>query len=224
MPLLEDQDTRVIPAAIGALVKLRAPDLDAVLLKALSQPDFGVRLAAAQAIGELEARGRRGRASRGLPRRSGRFDIRSSRRRARRAQPTTAPAEATETLKAALADKDWPLQDSRRPAAREARSVDRRRARHPAGAVSRRRSVQFSRAPVAAVFAARLHRDREGHDRDRADGAGCAADDAELHGAGAEGLLQRPADSTASCRTSSCRTATRAGTAKADRATRSATS
>ncbi len=51
-------------------------------------------------------------------------------------------AEATETLKAALADKDWALQDPRRPAAREARS--RRR-------TSRRRSGRC-RAPGVAPY------------------------------------------------------------------------
>ena len=52
--MLEDQDKRVVPSAIGALVKLKAPDLDAVLLNAAQDSDFGIRLAAAQAIGELK--------------------------------------------------------------------------------------------------------------------------------------------------------------------------
>ena len=73
------------------------------------------------------------------------------------------------------------------------------------------------------VLAARLHRHRPGHDRDRAGGARRAADRRELHRARAQGLLQRPQRSTASCRTSSCRTAIRAATAKAGPATRSAT-
>ena len=38
--LLSDQDTRVIPAAIGAFARLKGPDLEAVLLKALGAHGF----------------------------------------------------------------------------------------------------------------------------------------------------------------------------------------
>ncbi len=106
--LLEDQDTRVIPSAIGALVKLRAPDLDAVLLKALTNSDFGIRLAAAQAIGELKPAA--GAAALREAYRVGLADSTYEARAVALAALTEYGAtEATETLKAALADKDWPL-------------------------------------------------------------------------------------------------------------------
>jgi cyclophilin family peptidyl-prolyl cis-trans isomerase/HEAT repeat protein len=106
--LLDDQDSRVIPPAIGALVKLRAPDLDAVLLKALANSDFGIRLAAAQAIGELKPA-----AGAAALRDAYRVGLADSTYEARAvalsALTEYGATEATETLKAALADKDWPL-------------------------------------------------------------------------------------------------------------------
>ena len=72
--MLDDQDKRVIPSAIDGLARLKAPELDAVLLAQLKNADFGIRAAAAQAIGELKPAGGRGRAPRGVPRGAGGFD------------------------------------------------------------------------------------------------------------------------------------------------------
>jgi cyclophilin family peptidyl-prolyl cis-trans isomerase/HEAT repeat protein len=107
-PLLEDPDTRVIPAAIGSMVKLQATDLETILLKELASQDFGVRLAAAQAIGELKPAA--GAAALRDAYRVGLADSTYEARAVALAALTEyGAAEATETLKAALADKDWPL-------------------------------------------------------------------------------------------------------------------
>jgi cyclophilin family peptidyl-prolyl cis-trans isomerase len=106
--LLDDQDTRVIPSAIGALVRLHAPGLDAILLKALTNTDFGVRVAAAQALGEVKPQG--GAAALRDAYKTGLADATyEARAAALAALAEYGPAEATETLKTALADKDWPL-------------------------------------------------------------------------------------------------------------------
>jgi cyclophilin family peptidyl-prolyl cis-trans isomerase/HEAT repeat protein len=106
--LLDDQDTRVIPSAIGALVRLHAPGLDAILLKALTNTDFGVRVAAAQALGELKPEG--GAAALRDAYKTGLADATyDARAAALTALAEYGAAEATETLKTALADKDWPL-------------------------------------------------------------------------------------------------------------------
>ena len=68
-----------------------------------------------------------------------------------------------------------------------------------------------------------LHRHREGDDPDRARGARRAADGDQLRLARASAASSARRRFTASCRTSSCRTAIRAATAKAGRATRFAT-
>jgi cyclophilin family peptidyl-prolyl cis-trans isomerase/HEAT repeat protein len=55
--MLHDEDRRVIPAVLSALVRLKAPDAAAVLLGQLKEPDFVVRATAARLIGELKADG-----------------------------------------------------------------------------------------------------------------------------------------------------------------------
>lgn len=52
--LLNDDDARVIPAVLSALVRLRAPNAAAVLLEQLKNPDVVVRMAAARGIGDLQ--------------------------------------------------------------------------------------------------------------------------------------------------------------------------
>jgi cyclophilin family peptidyl-prolyl cis-trans isomerase len=106
--LLDDQDTRVIPSVIGALVRLHAPGLDAILLKALTNTDFGVRVAAAQALAEVKPQG--GASALRDAYKTGLADATyEARAAALAALAEYGAAEATETLKTALADKDWPL-------------------------------------------------------------------------------------------------------------------
>jgi cyclophilin family peptidyl-prolyl cis-trans isomerase len=55
--MLADQDNRVVPAVMAALVAAKAPDAEAILRARLSAQDFTVRAAAAQGLGELKAAG-----------------------------------------------------------------------------------------------------------------------------------------------------------------------
>jgi cyclophilin family peptidyl-prolyl cis-trans isomerase/HEAT repeat protein len=104
--MLDDQDKRVVPTAIDGLAQLTAPGLDEVLLAQLKSADIGIRGAAARAIGLLRpASGpaalrdayRAGQAD-------GSYDVRDA---AITALARYGAAEAGETLKDALADKDW---------------------------------------------------------------------------------------------------------------------
>ena len=53
--MLDDRETRVIPSVIAALVALKTPEAEKLLLQALTVDDFAVRAAAAAALGELKA-------------------------------------------------------------------------------------------------------------------------------------------------------------------------
>jgi cyclophilin family peptidyl-prolyl cis-trans isomerase/HEAT repeat protein len=55
--MLTDTDQRVIPEVLGALTKLKAPDIVKILLEKLQAEDVGVRAAAATNIGELKPEG-----------------------------------------------------------------------------------------------------------------------------------------------------------------------
>ncbi len=52
--MLGDQDQRVIPAVLGALTRLKAPNAAAVLLESLKADDAVVRTAAANGLAELK--------------------------------------------------------------------------------------------------------------------------------------------------------------------------
>jgi cyclophilin family peptidyl-prolyl cis-trans isomerase len=52
--MLQDEDRRVVPTVLNALARLKAPDLAAILLAQLKEPDFVVRATAARLIGELK--------------------------------------------------------------------------------------------------------------------------------------------------------------------------
>jgi cyclophilin family peptidyl-prolyl cis-trans isomerase/HEAT repeat protein len=53
--LLQDPDTRVIPAVLGAIAASRAPDAEAILVRHLRTDDFAVRAAAASGLASLKA-------------------------------------------------------------------------------------------------------------------------------------------------------------------------
>lgn len=106
--MLDDADKRVIPSVLEALSKLKAPGLDAILLAQLKTADIGVRAAAARAIGRARVAG--GAAALGDAYRTAQSDNSDDvRDAAMTALAAYGPAEAMETVKAALADKDWAL-------------------------------------------------------------------------------------------------------------------
>ena len=107
-PMLDDQDKRVLPSVIDSLVRVKAPDLDGVLMAHLKSADPAVRSAAARAIGRLRpANG--AAALRELYRTSQDAALADARQAALEALVRYGAAEALETAKAALADADWSL-------------------------------------------------------------------------------------------------------------------
>jgi cyclophilin family peptidyl-prolyl cis-trans isomerase/HEAT repeat protein len=56
--MLKDEDVRVLPAVLEALVKARGPDAADTLVRHLQHPDFAVRSAAAKGLADLKATGR----------------------------------------------------------------------------------------------------------------------------------------------------------------------
>src|SRR5262245_9783168 len=107
-PMLQDQDKRVIPSVIQSLTKLKAPGLDEILLTELKNADVGVRTAAATAIGQVKPAA--GPAALRDAFRVAQADaISDAREAALTALAGYGAAEAGETVKAALADKDWAL-------------------------------------------------------------------------------------------------------------------
>lgn len=106
MSLLNDSDQRVIPAVIGSLVKLHAPDLEATLLDRLNAEDPVVRAAAASGLGALKpAAGAQALAAAYTAgERDSTFVARAA---ALAALMKYGPAAAAPVLRTALADKDW---------------------------------------------------------------------------------------------------------------------
>jgi cyclophilin family peptidyl-prolyl cis-trans isomerase len=106
--LMKDGDKRVVAAAIGAVAKLHAPDLEQVLLERLKEPDYAVRASAAEEIERLKPAS--GPAALREAFTAAQPDAAYSARGAiLRALVAYGPGEATETLKTALADKDWAI-------------------------------------------------------------------------------------------------------------------
>ena len=104
--MLEDEDKRVWPAAMRALVQLKVPDAPAMLLAKVKEPDFAVRAAVSTLIGEVKPEG--GAAALREAYKIAQPDLSYlARTAAMEALVKFGPAEATETLKLALADKEW---------------------------------------------------------------------------------------------------------------------
>jgi cyclophilin family peptidyl-prolyl cis-trans isomerase len=104
--MLEDEDKRVIPAVLGALARLKVPDLQAILQKRLDDSDVAVRSAAARELGRLKPVGGadalRAAYKAAVP------DIAyTARAAALDALAEYGQAEAAETLREALQDKEW---------------------------------------------------------------------------------------------------------------------
>ena len=106
--MLDDEDKRVVPSAIDGLARLKAPGLDAVLLAQLKNVDVGIRTAAARAVGRVKPAGGAAalRDAYLAPQAGPSDEVRDA---VLTALASYGKAEAEETLKAALADKDWAL-------------------------------------------------------------------------------------------------------------------
>jgi cyclophilin family peptidyl-prolyl cis-trans isomerase/HEAT repeat protein len=104
--MLQDEDKRVIPAVLLSLARLKASDLKAVILQRLEDPDFAVRAAAATAIGRLKIDGG-APALRDAYKRGESDSAYGARTAALEALVEYGSADAAETLRAALQDKDW---------------------------------------------------------------------------------------------------------------------
>ncbi len=104
--MLNDADQRVIPFAIAALAKLKAPSAPARLFERLKADDPVVRAAAAAALGELKPAN--GAAALADAYRFGQRDaMYNARAAALAALEQYGPAAALPVLQSALADKDW---------------------------------------------------------------------------------------------------------------------
>jgi cyclophilin family peptidyl-prolyl cis-trans isomerase/HEAT repeat protein len=103
--MLDDTDRRVIPAVLDALTELKVPDADAVLRKHLADPDVVIRMTAVRRLGELKP------ADGGPLFAQAYRDWSADATYLARAAALTALAEygpqAVDTLKAALADREW---------------------------------------------------------------------------------------------------------------------
>lgn len=106
--MLDDEDKRVLPSVLDGLTRLKAPGIETVLVAQLKTIDVGVRAAAARAIGRLKpANGPAAlREAYAAPQAGPTDDVRDA---ALTALAAYGLAEAGETLKAALSDKDWAL-------------------------------------------------------------------------------------------------------------------
>ena len=107
-PMTQDADKRVVAAAIGALARVKTPGLEETLLSALKSPDVGIRTAAASALGSLKPPS--GAAALRDAYRAAQADPGSDvRDAALTALVEYGAAEASETVKLALEDRDWAL-------------------------------------------------------------------------------------------------------------------
>jgi cyclophilin family peptidyl-prolyl cis-trans isomerase/HEAT repeat protein len=103
--MLADSDRRVIPAVLTSLARSKAPDADAVLRKHLDDPDVVIRMTAAGELGELKPADGAVIFSEAYRQWSG--DGTYLARAAALTALARYGAQATETLEAALADREW---------------------------------------------------------------------------------------------------------------------
>ncbi|MGH9372367.1 MAG: HEAT repeat domain-containing protein [Vicinamibacterales bacterium] len=104
--MLEDEDRRVVPSVLKALVRLKVPDVDAIVLAHLKEADFVIRETAASLLGELKPAG--GLAALREAYKAGQADAAyGARAAAVAAMAAYGGAEAIEAVRGALDDKDW---------------------------------------------------------------------------------------------------------------------
>lgn len=106
--MLKDEDRRVLPSVLRALVEHKVPDAAALALAHLEAPDFALRAAAASLVGDLQPEGgaQALRQAYDFALADAAYDARAA---ILGALANYGPAEATPTLEAALADKDWAI-------------------------------------------------------------------------------------------------------------------
>jgi cyclophilin family peptidyl-prolyl cis-trans isomerase len=104
--MLQDEDRRVVPSVMSALARLKVPEAGEVALKALKEADFALRAAAARLVGELKPPGAAAalREAFQAAHPDAAYDARAA---AIAALAEFGDAEALETIRTALADKDW---------------------------------------------------------------------------------------------------------------------
>jgi cyclophilin family peptidyl-prolyl cis-trans isomerase/HEAT repeat protein len=103
--MLNDEDKRVIPAVLGSLTRLRAPDIEQTLLARLKDSDAAVREAAARQLGDVKVAG--GADALRDVYKTGQGDSGYGARAAALVALAAYGPDATETLKAAMSDRDW---------------------------------------------------------------------------------------------------------------------
>jgi HEAT repeat protein/cyclophilin family peptidyl-prolyl cis-trans isomerase len=104
--MLQDEDKRVIPPVLAAFERLKVPDAHTLLLQKIDDGDPAVRAAAARGIGRLKVEGGAEALRRAYTR--GIADTTySARTAALEALVAYGRAEASSTVREALADKDW---------------------------------------------------------------------------------------------------------------------
>ena len=104
--LASDEDKRVIPHALRALVRLKAPEAEALLFAQLKDADYVLREAAAGLVGEVKPAA--GVALLREAYKAGESDVAyGARAAAISALASYATPEATEGVREALGDKDW---------------------------------------------------------------------------------------------------------------------
>jgi HEAT repeat protein/cyclophilin family peptidyl-prolyl cis-trans isomerase len=104
--MLDDSDQRVIPAVLGSIVRLRAPDATKILLARLTVDDLIVRAAAARGLGELKATGQSQALAEAY--RFGQRDaMYAARAAALAALAELRTPEAVTVLNEALGDREW---------------------------------------------------------------------------------------------------------------------
>ena len=104
--MLKDDDKRVWPPVLRALARVKAPELPALLLERIKEPDFVVRATVSELIGQLKPAG--GAAALREAYKTGLPDAAySARAAALSALAEFGAAEAIPTLTEALADRDW---------------------------------------------------------------------------------------------------------------------
>jgi cyclophilin family peptidyl-prolyl cis-trans isomerase/HEAT repeat protein len=104
--MLTDEDRRVVPAVLRALVRVKAPEVEKILLAHLKEADFTIREAAATLIGEMKPAG--GVAALREAYIAGDPDTAyGARAAAIEAIAAYGGSEAVEAIRPALLDKDW---------------------------------------------------------------------------------------------------------------------
>jgi cyclophilin family peptidyl-prolyl cis-trans isomerase len=104
--MLQDEDKRVIPAVLASLARMKADGAAAAMIERLSDSDYAVRAAAARAIAALKPEGATAALKQAY--KKGLADLPyNARTAALEALAAYGAAEAGETLREALADKDW---------------------------------------------------------------------------------------------------------------------